>query len=107
MGTFGKRESSHHWWGIALFCMVCLLQSSPLLVNVMSLSSSGWKALARTTNVSSVPVSRISADLDGDGEDECVDLSRGSLKIFSCDRSAAPLWQSPAGWEVTDWTFPT
>lgn len=105
MGTFVKRGASHLWWGIALFCILCLLQSSPLFVNVMSLSSSGWKALPGTTNVSSVPVSRISADLDGDGEEECVDLSRGRLKIFACGSSTAPLWQSPVEWEVTDWTF--
>lgn len=44
--------------------------------------------------------SQMVADLDGDGKQECLQLSAGRLQITNC--SGATFWQSPAGWQVKE-----
>lgn len=56
-------------------------------------SSQEWVA-ARTISP------QMTADLDGDGKQECLQLNAGQLRITNC--ANAVFWQSPAGWQVRE-----
>jgi hypothetical protein len=84
-----------------IICFLCLLQISPAKLTSWQFDGSVFTRSNELMQIlgDNEVVDSHSADLDGDGSNECITLIQGKALITNC--SSVTLWQSPDSWQVS------
>lgn len=91
-----KKMKKYLWIPLELLVLLLPLPASLMLWNI---GAQTWQPVSLAQVSSALPVPAVvSADLQGNGQLECLNLKNGTLVITDCHGTA--LWSSPAGWQV-------
>ena len=84
------------------FCVLAVLMVQPAQLSAWGFSVSGVRQENFSQEISNIRVIPVilSADLNGDGKPECLEMYAERLQISDCH--GKPLWQSPPEWQVKE-----